>query len=193
MSTNAKSESGCSGQNDDITLHQEPHIHLGDKIISAPRNFWLPCQHFYTRKGNSCLLPWLKKVFNPYTNCSTQPNATELPADENEIWQEGRLNWITAEVRSFSFPDVSPLNQSPMVLTALLHIWIAFPGAEHPSQHNLWSRDGKIKKDNISFHYQLLINMKDFSQELSTGTEFKHSEEKKNRFRNIVVGLNLGK
>lgn len=150
MSTNAKSESGCSGQNDDITLHQEPHIHLGNKIISAPRNFWFLCQHFYTRKGNSCLLPWLKKVFNPYTNCSTQPNTTELPADDNEIWQEGRLNWITAEVRSSCFPDVSPLNQSPMVLTALLHIWIAFPGAKHPSRHNLWPRDGKIKKDNIS-------------------------------------------
>lgn len=54
----------------------------------------------------------MKNVSNPYINCSAKINIIELPADENEIWQEDCLSCMTAEVKRPSFPRGSHLSQS---------------------------------------------------------------------------------
>ena len=53
----------------------------------------------------------MKNVSDPCINCSAQINI-ELPADENEIWQEDCLSCMTAEVKRPSFPRGSHPRQS---------------------------------------------------------------------------------
>lgn len=140
-----------SRQSDGMKEHRAAEAtYISNKIISGLHN-WLRCQHFYRRKVNHWPLPWLKR-------CSihiqiVRPKLTSLSFSLLKI-RSGKTtaSTVIAGVGSSSFPNMSHLNQSTMVLIALLRFLNGM--SQHQStQHNLWPRDKKIHKDSTSLHF----------------------------------------
>lgn len=185
-----------SRQSDGMKEHRAAEAtYISNKIISGLHN-WLRCQHFYRRKVNHWPLPWLKR-------CSihiqiVRPKLTSLSFSLLKI-RSGKTtaSTVIAGVGSSSFPNMSHLNQSTMVLIALLDFWMACPSIRAPNIiYGLEIR--KFIKTAHHYTFNVVsttnsfltwgISIKSFQLGLSLSIQ-----ENRKDFLNTVVGPNIGK